>query len=82
MTGFTLPGMIDDPGWRAGSRISAKPVRGPDDISSRSSQDLGEVDGETAQGSRHREHRRHRLRGLDEMLCRAQRMAGLLRRGS
>ena len=37
MTGLTLPGMIDEPGWRAGSLISAKPVRGPDDISSRSS---------------------------------------------
>src|SRR5581483_1015860 len=30
-TGFTFPGMIDDPGWRSGRRISASPVRGPDD---------------------------------------------------
>ena len=30
-TGFTLPGMIDEPGWRSGRRISARPVRGPDD---------------------------------------------------
>ena len=37
MTGFTLPGMIDEPGCLAGRRISAKPVRGPEDISSRSS---------------------------------------------
>ncbi len=40
ITGLTLPGMIDDPGWRAGRRISANPVRGPDDMSSRSSQIL------------------------------------------
>jgi hypothetical protein len=29
MTGFTLPGMIDEPGWTAGSWISASPVAGP-----------------------------------------------------
>ena len=28
-TGLTLPGMIDEPGWRSGRRISARPVRGP-----------------------------------------------------
>jgi hypothetical protein len=27
--GFTLPGMIEDPGWTAGSRISEMPARGP-----------------------------------------------------
>ncbi len=37
ITGFTLPGMIDDPGCLAGRRISANPVRGPDDMSRRSS---------------------------------------------
>ncbi len=36
MTGLTLPGMIDDPGWRSGSRISASPVRGPLAIQRRS----------------------------------------------
>ena len=30
MEGFTFPGMMLDPGCTAGSRISAKPVRGPD----------------------------------------------------
>ncbi len=30
MTGFTLPGMMLEPGCSAGSRISAMPVRGPD----------------------------------------------------
>ena len=29
MTGFTLPGMIDDPGWVAGRASSARPARGP-----------------------------------------------------
>ncbi len=37
MTGLTLPGMIELPGWTAGRTISAKPVAGPDDISRRSS---------------------------------------------
>ena len=31
-TGFTLPGMIDEPGCRSGMRISASPVRGPEPI--------------------------------------------------
>ncbi len=30
MTGFTLPGMIDEPGWTAGSSISPMPARGPE----------------------------------------------------
>jgi len=30
MTGFTLPGMIEEPGWQAGSSISRRPVRGPE----------------------------------------------------
>ena len=29
ITGFTLPGMMLDPGWMAGSVISAIPARGP-----------------------------------------------------
>ena len=36
MTGFTLPGMIELPGWSEGSVISAMPVRGPLDIQRRS----------------------------------------------
>ena len=36
MTGFTLPGMIDDPGWRSGMKISDRPVRGPLPIHRRS----------------------------------------------
>ena len=38
MTGFTLPGMIDEPGCFAGRLISRKPHRGPDDSSRRSLQ--------------------------------------------
>ena len=30
MTGFTFPGMIEDPGWVEGSVISPMPQRGPD----------------------------------------------------
>ena len=40
MTGFTLPGMIDEPGWRSGILISASPARGPEPISRRSLQIL------------------------------------------
>ena len=29
ITGFTLPGMIDEPGWTSGIAISAIPARGP-----------------------------------------------------
>ena len=30
-TGFTLPGMIELPGWRSGRWISPRPAVGPDD---------------------------------------------------
>src|SRR5687768_3161350 len=30
ITGFTLPGMMEEPGWSAGRLISKIPVRGPD----------------------------------------------------
>ncbi len=40
ITGFTLPGMIDDPGWRSGMRISPRPVLGPEPIHLRSLQIL------------------------------------------
>ncbi len=30
ITGFTLPGMIEEPGWSAGRLISARPARGPE----------------------------------------------------
>ena len=36
ITGLTLPGMIEEPFWSSGSCSSAKPVRGPDPISTRS----------------------------------------------
>jgi len=36
MTGFTLPGMMDEPFCRAGRLISPKPVRGPLDRRRRS----------------------------------------------
>ncbi len=36
ITGFTLPGMIDEPGCRAGRLISPRPHRGPDAMRRRS----------------------------------------------
>ena len=38
ITGFTLPGMIDEPGWRSGMAISPRPVFGPEPIQRRSLQ--------------------------------------------
>ena len=38
ITGLTLPGMIDEPAWRAGRRISPNPACGPLDSSRRSLQ--------------------------------------------
>ena len=36
ITGFTLPGMIDEPGCRSGMLISRSPARGPEPIQRRS----------------------------------------------
>ena len=36
MTGFTLPGMIEEPGWRGGNFNSPMPQRGPDAIKRKS----------------------------------------------
>ena len=36
ITGFTLPGIIEEPGWRAGRAISSRPQRGPEDRSRKS----------------------------------------------
>src|SRR5262249_36906632 len=38
ITGFTLPGIIEEPGCIAGSRISYNPQRGPDESHRRSLQ--------------------------------------------
>ena len=40
MTGFTLPGMIEEPGCRSGRAISPRPARGPEPIQRRSLQIL------------------------------------------
>ena len=40
ITGFTFPGMMLEPAWRAGSRSSPKPAWGPEDSSRRSLQIL------------------------------------------
>ena len=52
MTGLTLPGMIDEPGCRSGTAISASPVRGPEFISRRSLQILYRPNGDGPQSSR------------------------------
>ena len=38
MTGFTLPGMMEEPAWTAGSAISPMPARGPEESSRKSLQ--------------------------------------------
>ena len=40
ITGFTLPGMIDEPGCMAGRLISRRPARGPEESRRRSLQIL------------------------------------------
>ena len=78
MTGLTLPGMIDEPGLaRRQSDLGEARAR-PGGHQQQVLGDLGQVDGETAQGGRDGEHRRHRLRRVDEMLGGAQLEAGLL----
>jgi len=43
MTGFTLPAMIVDPGWRCGRNISAGPPSGPPAMNRRSPHTLSRV---------------------------------------
>ena len=47
--GFILPGMIDDPGCTAGSRISSMPGARTHDHQAQVARDLAQVDGEHAE---------------------------------
>ena len=49
ITGFTLPGMIDEPGWSAGRGSSASPARGPRSHQHEVLRDLGQRHRETLQ---------------------------------
>ena len=63
--GFTLPGMIDDPGCTAGSAISPMPARGPMLSSRRSLAIFAELHGEPPHRARVGEHVAHALRDAE-----------------
>ena len=60
--GFTLPGMIDEPGCTAGSAISAMPARGPMLSSRRSLATFAELHRQPPHRARVGEHVAHALR--------------------
>ena len=65
--GFTLPGMIDEPGCTGGSVISASPARGPMLSSRRSLATLPSFDRQAAHRARVREHVAHALRHPEQI---------------
>ena len=67
-TGLTLPGMMLEPGWRSGRWISARPVRGPEDIQRRSLHDLRQRHGEHLERSAQLDDRVLGGLGLDVVL--------------
>ena len=65
MTGFTLPGMIDEPGCVSGSASSASPARGPMPISRMSERDLPQAERDRAQPAVGGDHRVERRLGVE-----------------
>ena len=68
ITGLTLPGMIDEPAWRGGRRISPSPACGPDESSRRSLAIFSRFDGQGAEDAAHFDEGVGVLRGLDQVL--------------
>ena len=77
--GFTLPGMIDDPGWTAGSVISASPARGPMLKQPQIARDLAQLDREPAHRARVGEDVAHALRDAEQIVRGPQRQPGVSR---
>ena len=71
ITGLTLPGMIEEPGWRSGRVISARPVRGPGGHPAQVVADLGEAHRDGPQLAR----------GLHQAVARALRLEVVARLG-
>jgi len=79
ITGFTFPGMIDDPGCTGGRLISARPVAGPDARRRRSFAMRISSSARERRDSRHRSDRLPALHRLVQVLRRAKGHPGLLR---
>ena len=77
--GFTLPGMIDEPGCTAGSAISDEAGARPHAEQPQVARDLAELDGEPAHRARVGEHVAHALRHAKQVRRRRQRQAGVAR---
>ena len=65
--GFTLPGMIDEPGCTAGSAISASPGARPHAEQAQIARDLAELHGEPPHRARVGEHVAHALRDAEQV---------------
>ena len=68
MTGLTLPGMIDEPAWRAGSRISPSPASGPRRQQAQVAADLEQRGRAGLEDARDLDEHVGVLRGLDQVL--------------
>ena len=73
ITGFTFPGMIEEPGCIGGRLISPKPARGPELSSLQVVADLGELHGAALEHSRELNERAGVGRCFDEIGCRDER---------
>ena len=76
MTGLTLPGMIDEPAWRAGRRISPSPACGPGGQQPQIVGDLQQVGGQRAEDAADLDEDVGVLRGIDEVFGPGQSQAG------
>ena len=80
ITGLTLPGMIELPGWSDGSEISPMPQRGPEASQRRSLAILVSDDGDRLErAARPRPRRPCAAMRLEVVARRHERMAGALR---
>ena len=78
MTGLTLPGMIDEPFWSSGRRISPRPARGPEPIQREVVGDLGQRDRDDLERAGELDERVAAALRLEGVLGRADLEAGLL----
>ena len=67
ITGLTLPGMIEEPAWTAGRRISPKPARGPEDSRRRSLQIFDSLTAIALEHAREQDKGAHVRRRLDQV---------------
>ena len=80
--GLTLPGMIDDPGWTAGSRISDNPGARPHAEQPQIARDLADLDREPPHRARVGQHVAHALRHAKQVRRRHERQLGVMSTGA